>query len=471
MCECDNQSRCTDDSCFNRMLYIECYASLCPCGTKCANRRFQTGRSVRTEKFDAGKKGWGLRPLDQIPSGAFIGEYVGEVISPDMVADRKIEYKEKGHTHHFFMNLSPTEIIDATAMGSITRFINHSCEPNCELQKWTVNGEFRLGFFTTRPVDALEEVTFDYQYERGDIEQECFCGSEMCRGLITAATKADRKASGGGSGKRRRLDPAVKAERDLEALRKRLRKLTGTGGAVGYAAESEEIGGVGKVKSILDLLRMMIQNDGGDDQKMEFLAVLQNTEAEACLDQFLKIRGLRTLSNWLAALTTPEAKYAMMKVLDHLTIATTNVVDTSGIRPALESISSLENPSEGDEELPTLARNLLAKWSTLRTVYVLFCSPFFFFFFFSDGVGRVKLRILHAPLQHPLVITADASFDTDLQCCACLLVLKVRDCKGGHWNGHQRNCHPTQPFERVSNNYTSQLISYVRWCHWRSVEG
>ena len=33
------------------------------------------------------------------------------------------------------MALNASEIIDATAKGNVSRFINHSCDPNCETQK------------------------------------------------------------------------------------------------------------------------------------------------------------------------------------------------------------------------------------------------------------------------------------------------------------------------------------------------
>jgi histone-lysine N-methyltransferase SETD2 len=80
------------------------------------------------------------------------------------------------------MALSKELFVDATAKGNISRFINHSCDPNSETQKWTVNGELRVGFFTKREVAVGEELTFDYKYERyGNVAQKCYCGSACCR--------------------------------------------------------------------------------------------------------------------------------------------------------------------------------------------------------------------------------------------------------------------------------------------------
>jgi len=45
-------------------------------------------------------------------------------------------------------------IIDAGPKGNLSRFMNNSCEPNCETQKWTVNGDLRIGLFATKNIPA-----------------------------------------------------------------------------------------------------------------------------------------------------------------------------------------------------------------------------------------------------------------------------------------------------------------------------
>jgi len=57
-------------------------------------------------------------------------------------------------------------MIDATRKGNLARFMNHSCNPNCELQKWVVGSRLRMGIFTLRNIEKNEELTFDYQFER-----------------------------------------------------------------------------------------------------------------------------------------------------------------------------------------------------------------------------------------------------------------------------------------------------------------
>lgn len=48
----------------------------------------------------------------------------------------------------------------------MSRFLNHSCGPNCETQKWQVGGDLRVGFFAKKDIAAGEELTFDYKLER-----------------------------------------------------------------------------------------------------------------------------------------------------------------------------------------------------------------------------------------------------------------------------------------------------------------
>lgn len=69
--------------------------------------------------------------------------------------------------------------------GNISRFINHSCEPNCETQKWLVAGELAIGLFAVRDIPKDSELTFDYNFERyGDKPMRCYCGSTNCRKFI-----------------------------------------------------------------------------------------------------------------------------------------------------------------------------------------------------------------------------------------------------------------------------------------------
>lgn len=67
--------------------------------------------------------------------GTFIMEYVGELLDYEEFVRRTKQYSKSGLKHHYFMALNADEVVDATLQGSISRFINHSCDPNCETQK------------------------------------------------------------------------------------------------------------------------------------------------------------------------------------------------------------------------------------------------------------------------------------------------------------------------------------------------
>ena len=66
-------------------------------------------------------------------------EYVGELLNYEEFVRRTRQYAKTNLVHHYFMALNADEVVDATLKGSISRFINHSCDPNCETQK--------VGFF------------------------------------------------------------------------------------------------------------------------------------------------------------------------------------------------------------------------------------------------------------------------------------------------------------------------------------
>ncbi|XP_023021580.2 LOW QUALITY PROTEIN: SET domain containing 2 [Leptinotarsa decemlineata] len=178
-----NEFGCGED-CLNRLLLIEC-GNLCQVGERCTNKRFQKGLFAPVEVFNTEKKGLGLRAAANIAYGEFILEYVGEVLDSHEFDKRAEVYSQDKNIHYYFMALRADAIIDATMKGNISRFINHSCDPNAETQKWTANGELRIGFFSTRTILAGEEITFDYRFQRyGKEAQKCYCGASICRGWL-----------------------------------------------------------------------------------------------------------------------------------------------------------------------------------------------------------------------------------------------------------------------------------------------
>ena len=63
--------------------------------------------------------------------------------------------------------------------------MNHCCEPNCVTQKWAVDGEIVVGFFTNTFIPKGTELTFDYNFERYSSKTiECKCGAPSCTGFI-----------------------------------------------------------------------------------------------------------------------------------------------------------------------------------------------------------------------------------------------------------------------------------------------
>lgn len=121
--------------------------------------------------------------MDAIREGDFVTEYMGEVVDEAEYIRRRTFYAEKGHKHYYFMQIGNGEVIDACRMGNAGRFMNHSCDPNCETQKWVVKGDLRVGFFALRNIKAGEELTFNYNFQT-EKPIRCCCGQSKCRGTI-----------------------------------------------------------------------------------------------------------------------------------------------------------------------------------------------------------------------------------------------------------------------------------------------
>jgi len=174
------------EGCINRSTFAECDKELCKFGENCGNQKIQRRQyAPGLERFMTQKKGWGVRARQAISGGTLILEYMGEMCSSSEFEKRMVT-RYKGDTHHYCLAIDGKTVIDAQRAGSECRFVNHSCDPNCEMEKWNVNGLYRMAVFAKRDILPSEEITYDYNFSLFDSNegQECKCGAAQCRGII-----------------------------------------------------------------------------------------------------------------------------------------------------------------------------------------------------------------------------------------------------------------------------------------------
>ncbi|XP_078445264.1 histone-lysine N-methyltransferase ASHH3-like isoform X2 [Wolffia australiana] len=153
----------------------------CKCGGKCLNKPFQHRRVKKMKLVQTEKCGSGIIADEDIKQGEFIVEYVGEVIDDKTCEERLWRMKHGGETNFYLCEINRDMVIDATFKGNKSRYINHSCKPNTEMQKWTINGETRIGIFATRNIKKGDDLTYDYQFVQFGADQDCYCGADGCR--------------------------------------------------------------------------------------------------------------------------------------------------------------------------------------------------------------------------------------------------------------------------------------------------
>jgi [histone H3]-lysine36 N-trimethyltransferase len=182
-----------DSDCINRATKMECNASAGNCGGGCQNQRFQRREYATVSVIATDKKGFGLRTDSDLQANDFVYEYIGEVINEPTFRRRMLQYDEEGIKHFYFMSLNKNEFVDATKKGNLGRFCNHSCNPNCYVDKWVVGDKLRMGIFALRNIYAGEELVFNYNVDRyGTDPAPCYCGEPNCVGIIGGKTQTER---------------------------------------------------------------------------------------------------------------------------------------------------------------------------------------------------------------------------------------------------------------------------------------
>lgn len=130
---------------------------------------------------------WGLYALEPIAAKEMIIEYVGESIRQQVAEHREKSYLKTGIGSSYLFRIDENTVIDATKKGGIARFINHCCNPSCTAKIIKVEGKKRIVIYALRDIEANEELTYDYKFERETNDEErirCLCGAPGCKGYL-----------------------------------------------------------------------------------------------------------------------------------------------------------------------------------------------------------------------------------------------------------------------------------------------
>ncbi|TWO66677.1 SET domain-containing protein [Caenimonas sedimenti] len=162
--------------------------------------------SRRIQVRKSGVHGKGVFAVQDIPEGARLIEYVGEIISWKE-AQRRHPWNPEDPNHTFYFHVDEKRVIDAAHGGNASRWINHSCNPNCEADE----DEGRIFIKSLRNIEAGEELNYDYgliidePYTKAlKAEYPCWCGSKNCRGTLLAPKDKPKKRKSKGKGKSKR---------------------------------------------------------------------------------------------------------------------------------------------------------------------------------------------------------------------------------------------------------------------------
>ncbi|MEJ7758679.1 MAG: SET domain-containing protein-lysine N-methyltransferase [Gemmatimonadaceae bacterium] len=140
-------------------------------------------------------QGRGVFATQRIRPGQKVVEYAGERVT-NAEADRRYDEENMSRHHTFLFTLDDETVVDGRCEGNDARYINHSCDPNCE----AVIENQEIWIYALRNIQPGIELGYDYQYERtGENDDElekfyhCLCGSPKCRGSIMKPARKPRK--------------------------------------------------------------------------------------------------------------------------------------------------------------------------------------------------------------------------------------------------------------------------------------
>ncbi|KAF1785525.1 SET domain [Phytophthora cactorum] len=132
-------------------MQVECICGSCHTGGKCSNKRMQDARYPLLSVKKQHEKRVSLFSDEYIEPGQMLCQYTGEVLSLSGFRRRR-----QG------MAVGRNEVIDAREKGALSRFASHSCQPNCIVHRWVVNGETCCGIVASTSIAIGADITIDY---------------------------------------------------------------------------------------------------------------------------------------------------------------------------------------------------------------------------------------------------------------------------------------------------------------------
>jgi len=146
-------------------------------------------RKVKLSKVIVRKSkvhGTGVFAAKNLKKGERIIEYVGDIVTKkqsDKVAEEQLE-KSANHTKDggvYIFELNKRYDINGNVSWNSAKYINHSCEPNCE----TEGDDWHIWITALRDIKKGEELGYDYCYDIDNWQEHpCRCGSKSCVGFI-----------------------------------------------------------------------------------------------------------------------------------------------------------------------------------------------------------------------------------------------------------------------------------------------
>jgi len=141
--------------------------------------------------------GRGMYAVADIAKGERVIEYRGTIISWK-AADERPPSDPNDPNHTFLFSLSDGKrVIDASQEGNDARWINHSCDPNCETEE---SRGGRVYIEAIRDIRSGEELNYDYCLivdekitKKLRLQYACRCGAANCRGTMLAVPKKKKK--------------------------------------------------------------------------------------------------------------------------------------------------------------------------------------------------------------------------------------------------------------------------------------